>query len=122
MILFLIQDAKKSEFLISCTTSSRTDLLCDLKLSRFNRSCMFNLRIICVTHSVVPNVYIFSLLYVVVQFSRSRRSVLNFGRMVRCATGRNPFDFVNYGCYCGLGGSGKALDDIDRCFCTRRKQ
>ncbi|XP_028402387.1 phospholipase A2, minor isoenzyme-like [Dendronephthya gigantea] len=50
-----------------------------------------------------------------VQSSRSRRSVVNFGRMVRCATGRDPFDFVNYGCHCGLGGRGKTLDDIDRC-------
>ena len=34
--------------------------------------------------------------------------------MVRCTTGRNPLDYLNYGCYCGLGGKGKILDAVDR--------
>ena len=47
--------------------------------------------------------------------SRSRRGFLDFGNMVRCTTGRSPFDYVNYGCHCGLGGKGKtALDAVDR--------
>jgi hypothetical protein len=46
--------------------------------------------------------------------SRSRRSLIDFGNMVRCTTGRNPLDYLNYGCYCGLGGKGKILDAVDR--------
>ena len=48
-------------------------------------------------------------------YSRSRRSSLNFGNMIRCTTGRNPLDYIDYGCYCGLGGKGKTLDGVDRC-------
>ncbi|CAB4000283.1 phospholipase A2, minor isoenzyme-like [Paramuricea clavata] len=47
--------------------------------------------------------------------SRSRRSLIDFGNMVGCTTGRNPLDYLNYGCYCGLGGNGKILDAVDRC-------
>ncbi|XP_035689161.1 basic phospholipase A2 Cc2-PLA2-like [Branchiostoma floridae] len=43
------------------------------------------------------------------------RSVLQFGAMISHVTGRNPFDYLDYGCYCGLGGSGTPVDDIDRC-------
>ncbi|XP_070539332.1 basic phospholipase A2 taipoxin alpha chain-like isoform X2 [Ptychodera flava] len=43
------------------------------------------------------------------------KSILQFGAMILCATGRNPLDYNNYGCYCGLGGSGTAVDGVDRC-------
>ncbi|XP_035225235.1 acidic phospholipase A2-like [Stegodyphus dumicola] len=42
-------------------------------------------------------------------------SVLDLGNMLRVMTGRNPLDFVNYGNWCGLGGSGPVVDKIDRC-------
>ncbi|XP_078702812.1 acidic phospholipase A2-like [Branchiostoma floridae x Branchiostoma belcheri] len=43
------------------------------------------------------------------------RSVLQFGVMISHVTGRSAFDYLEYGCYCGIGGSGTPIDDIDRC-------
>jgi secretory phospholipase A2 len=34
--------------------------------------------------------------------------------MIRCVSGCDPFIFKGYGCYCGLMGSGKPVDLIDR--------
>ncbi|XP_071039514.1 phospholipase A2 'basic'-like isoform X2 [Parasteatoda tepidariorum] len=42
-------------------------------------------------------------------------TVLDLGKMMSLKTNRNPLDFVNYGNWCGLGGSGIPLDHIDRC-------
>ena len=49
---------------------------------------------------------------------RHRRSLLDFVKMIAAATGRNPFDYSAYGCYCGLGGFGTPVDDVDRCCQT----
>lgn len=38
-----------------------------------------------------------------------------FAGIIYCTTGRNPLDYNNYGCYCGLGGNGIPVDNIDRC-------
>ncbi|KAL9984688.1 hypothetical protein ACROYT_G007014 [Oculina patagonica] len=43
------------------------------------------------------------------------RSVLDFGLLIICGTGRNPFDYNGYGCFCGIGGHGTPVDDTDRC-------
>ena len=34
--------------------------------------------------------------------------------LIYCVTGNNPYDYLNYGCYCGSGGSGEVKDEIDR--------
>ena len=44
----------------------------------------------------------------------SSRGVPQFGAMIYCGTGRNPLDYDGYGCFCGIGGEGKPLDDLDR--------
>lgn len=41
-------------------------------------------------------------------------TLIDLGNMLRIMTNRNPLDFVNYGNWCGLGGSGYTLDEIDR--------
>ena len=46
--------------------------------------------------------------------ANSRRSVVQFGLMVACATKRNPLDFNGYGCYCGIGGGGTPVDRLDK--------
>lgn len=47
--------------------------------------------------------------------TRSRRSVLDLASMIRCYTDCSPFSYKDYGCYCGLGGSGPVVDGIDAC-------
>ncbi|XP_041475957.1 phospholipase A2-like isoform X2 [Lytechinus variegatus] len=48
-------------------------------------------------------------------FDRSRRSLLEFGIMIKCSTGRWPLDYNGYGCYCGRGGKGHPIDEVDAC-------
>ncbi|GFT69523.1 phospholipase A(2) [Nephila pilipes] len=48
-------------------------------------------------------------------FIRKRRSLMNLSTMVSEVTGRESTDFVSYGNYCGLGGSGAPVDSIDQC-------
>ncbi|XP_008567589.1 PREDICTED: phospholipase A2 isoform X2 [Galeopterus variegatus] len=40
--------------------------------------------------------------------------------MIKCAIpGSKPYlEFNDYGCYCGLGGSGTPVDDVDQCCYT----
>lgn len=40
--------------------------------------------------------------------------IFKFGLMVRCATKRHPFSYTFYGCWCGIGGGGKIVDETDR--------
>ncbi|XP_023231606.1 phospholipase A2, membrane associated-like [Centruroides sculpturatus] len=49
---------------------------------------------------------------------RKERSLIDLAEMVKITTGRNGTDFVPYGNWCGMGGSGKAIDPIDDC-CRR---
>ena len=45
----------------------------------------------------------------------AKRWLFDLGSMVKCATGRNAFDYNGYGCFCGVGGNGVPIDGIDRC-------
>jgi len=45
--------------------------------------------------------------------SRKKRSLPEFGDMIRALTGRSPMDFNGYGHFCGLGGKGIPVDPID---------
>ncbi|XP_036955157.1 phospholipase A2-like isoform X1 [Acanthopagrus latus] len=43
-------------------------------------------------------------------------AVWQFGKMIRCVQpGVNPLKYNNYGCYCGLGGQGTPVDELDQC-------
>ncbi|CAK1543842.1 unnamed protein product [Leptosia nina] len=44
---------------------------------------------------------------------RGKRGVSHLYNMLTCTTGCNPIDYKGYGCYCGLGGSGRPADGID---------
>ncbi|XP_062890318.1 phospholipase A2, minor isoenzyme-like [Mobula hypostoma] len=48
------------------------------------------------------------------------RNLYQFGAMIKCANPSitSPLQFNNYGCYCGSGGSGTPVDDLDRCCQT----
>ncbi|XP_062890152.1 basic phospholipase A2 acanthin-2-like [Mobula hypostoma] len=48
------------------------------------------------------------------------RNLIQFGGMINCANPSitSPLQFNNYGCYCGPGGSGTPVDDLDRCCQT----
>ncbi|XP_047986073.1 basic phospholipase A2 DE-1-like isoform X2 [Leguminivora glycinivorella] len=45
----------------------------------------------------------------------SLRGFINLFSMIECATDCNPWHLRSYGNYCGLGGSGKPINDIDSC-------
>ncbi|XP_041643408.1 phospholipase A2, minor isoenzyme-like [Cheilinus undulatus] len=44
------------------------------------------------------------------------RALWQFGTMIECAQpGTSAFEYNNYGCWCGFGGSGTPLDEVDEC-------
>ncbi|XP_074700438.1 phospholipase A2 [Strix aluco] len=47
----------------------------------------------------------------------SPRAVWELRSMIKCTIpGSHPtLEFSDYGCYCGLGGSGTPVDELDRC-------
>ncbi|NXI46227.1 PA21B Phospholipase, partial [Galbula dea] len=47
----------------------------------------------------------------------SPRALWNFRSMIKCTLpDSHPLlNFGDYGCYCGLGGSGTPVDELDRC-------
>nr|WVG99552.1 phospholipase A2 [Pseudonaja textilis] len=44
-------------------------------------------------------------------------SLVEFRILIKCANhnSRNVLDYADYGCYCGKGGSGTPVDELDRC-------
>lgn len=50
-----------------------------------------------------------------------KRNLVQFGIMVYCMTGRFALDYNNYGSYCGVGGSGTPVDDVDRYLSNSHK-
>merc|ERR1739838_241338 len=43
-------------------------------------------------------------------------SLLQFGSMIKCTQPDvNAFIYYNYGCWCGFGGTGAPVDEVDRC-------
>ncbi|KFO70357.1 Phospholipase A2, major isoenzyme, partial [Cuculus canorus] len=47
----------------------------------------------------------------------SPRAVWELRSMIKCTMPESYplLDFADYGCYCGLGGSGTPVDELDRC-------
>ncbi|XP_014345137.1 phospholipase A2, minor isoenzyme [Latimeria chalumnae] len=52
-----------------------------------------------------------------VEASDNPRAVWQFRKMILCTLpNSDPVkDFNDYGCYCGIGGSGTPVDEVDRC-------
>ncbi|XP_055511530.1 basic phospholipase A2 pseudexin B chain-like [Leucoraja erinacea] len=51
------------------------------------------------------------------------RNLVQFSNIIKCVIpGSHPLiTFNNYGCYCGPGGHGEPVDDLDRCCQTHDK-
>lgn len=47
-------------------------------------------------------------------FVITARNLHQFGNMVNCMTNRSRFDYSDYGCWCGMGGSGETVDEVDK--------
>ncbi|MED6285168.1 hypothetical protein CHARACLAT_026561 [Characodon lateralis] len=44
------------------------------------------------------------------------KAVWQFAEMISCVQPDvNPLNYNEYGCWCGLGGGGTPVDDVDRC-------
>uniref|UniRef100_A0A8C8R5R9 Phospholipase A2 n=1 Tax=Pelusios castaneus TaxID=367368 RepID=A0A8C8R5R9_9SAUR len=47
----------------------------------------------------------------------NRRGILELAGTIKCSTGRTPLAYLDYGCYCGLGGQGWPRDKKQQhCF------
>uniref|UniRef100_A0A4W3H1G7 Phospholipase A2 n=1 Tax=Callorhinchus milii TaxID=7868 RepID=A0A4W3H1G7_CALMI len=48
------------------------------------------------------------------------RALWQFGEMIKCALPESSpiLDFNDYGCFCGVGGSGNPVDELDSCCQT----
>lgn len=59
--------------------------------------------------------YILSIIYgLIVSVDGQERALWNLEEMSICALGYPAIAYNNYGCWCGVGGSGKPMDGIDR--------
>ncbi|XP_070689418.1 phospholipase A2 [Pempheris klunzingeri] len=44
------------------------------------------------------------------------KALWQFGEMIKCPQpGVNPFEYNDYGCWCGFGGTGTPVDEVDMC-------
>ncbi|XP_037537161.1 phospholipase A2, minor isoenzyme-like [Nematolebias whitei] len=44
------------------------------------------------------------------------KAMWQFGKMMKCAQPDvNPLAYNNYGCWCGFGGTGTPVDEVDEC-------
>ncbi|XP_041957401.1 phospholipase A2, minor isoenzyme-like [Alosa sapidissima] len=66
--------------------------------------------------SPLPSTFFFSLC-LPLYLSVPERNLIQFREMIKCTLpNSNPLlEFGDYGCYCGLGGGGTPVDDLDRC-------
>ncbi|XP_071964774.1 acidic phospholipase A2 DE-II-like [Antedon mediterranea] len=80
----------------------------------------FSLAVICLTATVTLTLMVYS-------FSSEKeylrlvhtRSFYNLAKMISCTTNLSSYavfdDYHDYGCWCGLGGGGRIVDDSDMC-------
>lgn len=42
------------------------------------------------------------------------KAIWQFGKMIECVQpGVSPYKYNDYGCYCGFGGTGSPVDEVD---------
>ena len=93
-------------------------LLSKMNISKINiLGCFFTLTGKLVTDSIVRflNRHVWFLVCLTSGKCLQKRSLLQFSKMVGYfVRERHPTEFIGYGNYCGLGGSGVPIDAIDR--------
>ncbi|XP_073240703.1 basic phospholipase A2 homolog 1-like [Porites lutea] len=45
----------------------------------------------------------------------AKRNLYQFHKMIECSTNLSSYHYHDYGCYCGYGGGGNAVDETDMC-------
>lgn len=43
----------------------------------------------------------------------AKRNLYQFHKMIECSTNLSSYHYHDYGCYCGYGGGGNAVDETD---------
>lgn len=63
-------------------------------------------------------IHFFTFLLLSIYIHSTSANIVQMINQLKCASDRSRYEFYdlsNYGCWCGVGGSGKPLDQIDRC-------
>ncbi|XP_043925596.1 phospholipase A2 isoform X2 [Protopterus annectens] len=68
----------------------------------------------------IQTVFLIALMAAVTSANGNTKAIWQFREMIKCVLPASSpiLEFNDYGCYCGFGGSGTPVDQLDRCCQT----